>query len=432
MIIKKIIVLLFLVISLRADYTQLKIREFINIVSTQNNINIVIDKNIDVQFDFFINKKIDKKVNISVLRDILYNNGYVLQEKENYYFITKEEELLINKMDIFHLDHANTKKAALHVEKILNSYFENMKIIKTKASKKTLTPLQENKINDGKQTSEEKQVSERFNFSVTALDNKSIAVSYKDAFVPKVVNQILRAIDIEPTRIEIKCKIYEVNTNAMKEYGMQFGLYQDGNGFHINTNTHKNIITRNIIAKAIDGTITQSIPLSVTGMIKALEEQGNATIMAQPKILIYEGGQAYLNDGKSYPISTENTTTQNNQTTSTKSYKNVDTGITLQLAFKEYRADNIYLSFNLKIDNVDHYNTENSQIITTKRELRSDLKFKAGKEIDLAGLSRDKNTHNVSGIPLLMDIPWIGKLFQIETNNTDKSTIIIQLIAEVI
>lgn len=429
---KKVIVLLFLVISLYADYTQIKIREFINIVSTQNSINIVIDKNIDVEFDFFINQKIDKEVNIQVLRDLLFNNGYVLQEKESYYFITKEEELLINKMDIFHLDHANTTKAAAHVEKILKSYFESIKTVKTTANKKTLTPLEENKKNDGRQTSEEMQVSERFNFSVTPLDNKSIAVSYKDNFVPKVVNQILRAIDIEPKRIEIRCKIYEVNTKAMKEYGMQFGLYQDGNGFHINTNTHSGIITRNLLSQAIEGTITQGVPLSVTGMIKALEEQGNASIMAQPKILIYEGGQAYLNDGKSYPISTENTTTQNNQTTSTKTYTNVDTGITLALHFKEYRADNIYLSFSLKIDNVDSYNQEDSQIITTKRELRSDLKFKPGKEIDLAGLSRDLKSHSTSGIPLLMDIPWIGKLFQIETNNTDNSMIIIQLIAEVV
>lgn len=419
-------------ISLHADYNQIKIKEFINVVATQNNINIVIDKNINVEFDFYINQPIDKKVNINVLRDVLLNNGYILQERKDYYFVTKEEELLINKIEIFHLDYADTKIAAAHVEKILNSYYESIKTIKSTSNKKEFTPLEENKNKDRQQT-DEKQVSEKYNFSVTPLDNKSIAVSYKDAFVPQVVTKILRAIDIERKRIEIRAKIYEVNTNALKELGSQFGLFQSDDNFYINANTHKNILAKKVITTVTDAAQSvNSFPLSITGVIKALEQQGNAKLTANPKILIYEGGTAYLNAGKSYPISTDSTTVQNNQTTSTTTFKNVDTGVTLALNFREFRANNIFLKFDLKIDNVENYNTTDNQIITTKRELRSDLKFEPGKEIDLAGLAREVNSDDVSGIPLLKDIPYIGKLFQIETHNKESSMIIIQLIAVLI
>ena len=430
--IRKIVVILCLIISLYADYDQIKIRDFINIVATQNHINIVINKDIDVNFDFYINSPIEKDINIEVLRDVLLNNGYVLIKKNDYYFVTNKEEMLINKIEIYHLDYADTKVAAKHIEKILNSYYESLKIIKSTSNKKQLTPLDENKNRDHQQT-EETQVKEKFNFSVTPLDNKSIAVSYKDSFVPDVVLKILRSIDVERKRILIRAKIYEVNTNALKELGSQFGLFQSDENFHINANTHNLIVAKKVVQTVTDqATTINSFPLSITGVIKALEQNGDAKITAQPKILIYEGGTAYLNAGKSYPISTESTTVQNNQTTSTKNYKNVDTGVTLSLQFKEFRAGNIFLKFDLKIDNVEKYETQDNQIITTKRELRSDLKFKPGREIDLAGLAREVKSNSISGIPLLKDIPWLGRLFQIETNETDSSMIVIQLQADLI
>jgi general secretion pathway protein D len=401
------------------------IQDFVNIVSSQNSINIATDKKIEKEFSFFINQNIDGRVNISVLEELLDQNGFVLDKKNpNYFIIKSKEEILINKMDIFKLEHADTKKIKSQADLILKSYFKNIKKVRTTTKDKQYTPMQE--VDADKSNTKIEEIEEKMEYSIQIIDNKSIAVTYKDHFVPQVLKQIIEATDHMPKRIKVQAKIYEVNTNALKEVGTQFNMSAQAGDFNVGANVNPQTGTVSL------GVTETNRPLEIGTVIKALEQNGKAKIHSEPSIFLYEGKAAKLTEGKTYPIEQESTTVSNNTTTQTTKYTYQDTGTIMDISFEEFRSDMIYLKMSLSITDVEKFDTEKNQLITLKRELREDLLLNPSKQIFLAGLSK-KTEYKVSGgIPVLKEIPYLGALFEFENMKEEKSMIIISIQADLI
>ena len=67
---------------------------------------------------------------------------------------------------------------------------------------------------------------------------------------------------------------------------------------------------------------------------------------------------------------------------------------------------------------LDYVNIQASDIVTDKRSLNITLNIKSGESVVFGGLVSNFKINIVSGVPLLMDIPYLGSAF---TNKTDKT-----------
>jgi len=427
-----ILIVILLISSAYADYTDMSINDYVNIVATQNKINIATDNIIKKDFNFYINKPIGGKTNIRVLREMLDSNGYVLLRKsKNYYVIKNKKNLLINKIKIFKIKYADTKKLKLKIDSILKGYFKNIKKVKTSQATKKFTPLQErnNKDNNSKVTTTETE--QKMDYSVNALNNKFLAITYKDRFVPKVVQSIIDSIDIAPKRINVKMKIYEVSTNALKEFSNKLTTDMQAGGLKLGKS-----------ASASDGILDLSLSyanavnpitrFSIGSILTALQKEGKAKVKSQPNIYLYEGHSSKLVEGKSFPVQQQNTTVTNNNTTTSKSFVNKDTGLTLNIKFNEFRSGMINMSLNLNINLVENYDVKDKQLITKKRSLETEMIIAPGEMVNMAGLTSIVQSKSNGGIPILMDIPIIGKLFTFKKDIDDKNILIIELIANLV
>lgn len=410
---------------LRADYLNMPIQDFVNIVAAQNGINIATDKKIEKEFSFFVNKKISGDTNIKVLSEILESNGYLLQkENKNFYIIKSKEEILINKIDIFDIKFADTQKIKEQADLILQSYYKQIKKVTTTTQQKKFTPMQERDDTSG--NVEIKETEEKQDYSINIIDNKTIAVTYKDDFVPSVMRKIIQKADKEPVRLKINAKIYEVNANDLKQFGSEYGINAQIGDYAIGANIAPQ--TGSIGLRARES----NTPLDITAMITALEQKGSAKIKSAPTIFVYEGKKARLVDGKTYPLINENTTIQNQNTTSTSTITYQDTGMIFDIDFEQYRSGMIYLKMDLSITNVENYDQNKNQIIISKRQLQEDLLIKPDTLIHLAGLTREEKTELKGGIPLLQDIPLIGGMFEFEKSTKTENMIIILIKAEIV
>ncbi|MBU1658340.1 hypothetical protein KKG72_04720 [bacterium] len=429
---KKIIITALIICNLFADYNNLKIQDYVNIVSIQNDINIATDKNIEKEFNFYINKEIDKQVSIEVLQELLDSNGFILQKKSNnYYIIKSKEDLLINKIEIFNIKFADTKQIKENTEEILKGYFRNIKTIKMKNHKQEITPFEERKSGANNSTTQVEETEERINYAITVLDNKTISVTYKDEFVPQVMRSIIDSMDFKPTRIRVKVKIYEVSTDALKEYSTDLGLSGQIGTATLGGSTSSSSGIINL--GAIDASLT--IPentFSLSAAITALEKKGKAKITAEPSVLLYEGKSSKLIEGKTYPIRTDTTQVSNTNTTTSSSYINKETGLILDINFSQFRTGMIYLKLNLNINDVENYDPGQNQIITIKRELTNELIIKPGDKVDLAGLNRKTDSIIKGGIPFLRDIPYLGVLFSFKKEKNDENMLVLQLSADIV
>ncbi|MBN2782536.1 MAG: hypothetical protein JXQ66_04790, partial [Campylobacterales bacterium] len=314
---KKVVIFLLMICNfLNADYNQIKIQDYVNIVAMQNSINIVTDKELEKTFDFFINKEMSQQVSINVLQEILFQNGYTLQrQSQDYYIIKSKDDILINKIEIFNIQHANTNDLKDKADEILKGYFKSVKTVTTKNRQKNTTPLKERTPNANDSSTKIQETEERINYAINVLDNKTISVTYKDEFVPQVIKTIIHAMDTPKKQIKVKVKIYEVNTDALKEFStnLGFGLQSDNLDFSTSSSVADGIVTFDNALKASTNLATpiQTI-MSVNTLINALEKQGDAKLTAEPSVYIYEGKKAKLTEGKTYPIRSNDTQISNN------------------------------------------------------------------------------------------------------------------------
>ena len=421
----KIIIIILAITSLcLGDYNQ-KIQDYINIVATQNKINIVTDKKIDKEFNFYINKKITPDTSIIVLKNLLNENGYVLEKSnDKFYIIKSKDQLLINKIEIYKLKYANTKNVKHQLENVLNGYFRNIKKTTTTKKKNPLTPYQEN--TNLRVDEETVETEEKMNFSILALDDKYISVTYKDDFVPRVALKIIKTMDVNPIKIRVSLKVYEVNTNALNEFGSQFSINSQMGGINMNP-------LEGNIALGVSTAPVKTNNIEISTAIHALIKTGDAIMTDEPSVTIIEGKKIKIAEGKTYPISVQSTDTTNSSTTNTvTTYENKETGLILYLHFKEFRSGIIFLTMNFKTVGVEEYDSNQKQIITTKREVNLDLMLPPGKQIDLAGLNHTTTKTIDGGIPFIQDIPLLGNLFKFNREQNEENTLVIQMTAHIV
>jgi len=429
---KLIIVFLLLLNSVYADYTNISIQDYINIVATQNKINIATDKSIRSTFNFYINKEISGNVNIHVLQDILNAHGYVLvKESDDYFIIKSKEDLLINKMKIYQIRFADTKKIKEKIDFILKGYFKNIKRVKTSSNVRKFTPMQERKPGANNSNMTTKEIEKKINYAIIDLNNKSIAVTYKDKFVPIVAKSIIEEMDIPPARINVKLKIYEVSTTALKEFSNKITMEMKAGGLNIGKSI-SGLDGALDLGIGYDNSGAKITKFNLSAILTALQKKGKATIVSQPNIYLYEGHSSKLVEGKTFPVKSESTTVSNNSTTTSASYVDKDTGLILDIKFNEFRAGLINMTMSLNIDQVQDYDAQAKQLITKKRSLKTDMIISPGETINMAGLTSSTNSKSNGGIPLLMDIPIIGKLFTFKKDINDKNILLIELTANLV
>ncbi len=432
MMIRAILAISLTISILYADYTAMKIDDYVNIVATQNKINIATDKKIEKDFDFYINRPIKESVSINVLNELLESNGYALIKKsDNYYIIKAKKDLLINKIKIFKIKYADTQKIKEQAKKILKGYFKNIKSTKTSGNAKVLNAYEERNTQDNKTKMKTTITEEKINYSINILDNKSLAVTYKDEFVPSVMSKIIKAMDHPLTRIKVEVKISEVNSDALKEFStdLDFSAQTAGMKIAASSNSKDGNVKSGLSYSSDDKELST---FNLSAAIHALEKTGQAKIKSNPVVFLYEGHSALLNNGKSFPIAYDNTVVNNNSTTTSTQYKDKNTGLTINLTFEQYRSGMIYLKMDLDISLVEDYDANDRQLITINRKLQNQMIIEPNKEIDMAGLTQSVESESNGGIPLLQDIPWIGTLFKFEKSTKEDRVLVIQIKASIV
>lgn len=158
------------------------------------------------------------------------------------------------------------------------------------------------------------------------------------------------------------------------------------------------------------------------------ESNKNMKILANPNIVAKSGEKASILIGDKIPIVLN--TSENGQ-----EIKYIESGVTLEIV-PFINADNtIDLELNIKVSSFD-WDVKNQYALQLPlertREFTSKISLKENQTLIIGGLTRDENSKAVSKIPILGDLPIIGKFFSTEKINNVKRNITILISAEVV
>jgi type IV pilus assembly protein PilQ len=257
-----------------------------------------------------------------------------------------------------------------------------------------------------------------------SVDVRTSSMLIKDvASVFPEVENLLATLDKPTPQVMIEARIVEVNTNAVKDLGIQWG------GFIKGTNTLSSIggfsglnpgtfTGENFLVDFPGGASTGSgsgftfgilNPAKTMGLdlqLSAVETLGKGKVISNPRILTVDNGKAKILQGKSIPV--RKLTTEG--TVSTE-FKDINLELNVQ---PHITPDNsIGISIEIKKEELDPTVPSIEGVPgTDKKEAKTDVIIKDGETIVIGGIYKINTTESETGVPGLMKIPILGWLFR--------------------
>ncbi|AZR72573.1 hypothetical protein BBF96_03735 [Anoxybacter fermentans] len=227
----------------------------------------------------------------------------------------------------------------------------------------------------------------------------------------------LEKIDKKIPQIVIEAIIIEVSRNENNGPLYKLGIKSDAQeGSTVLLDTVLGKLTYNSVIK-----LTPEFYIHLENLI----DQGVVTVKARPKITTLNGCQAKINVGTVQYYKTTTPAGDNNQQPQTQ-YQSINAGITLDVIPWVSSTDEITLELHPNVSNLGGATSDGPPQVS-QRQIDTTVRVKSGETIIIGGLIQDVKTDTVSKVPILGDLPWIGKLFQRKTTNQNQNELIIYI-----
>ena len=171
--------------------------------------------------------------------------------------------------------------------------------------------------------------------------------------------------------------------------------------------------------------------ISFNVVLNALQTNTQANILSTPSLMTLDNEEASITVGRSIPFVTGSFTSTGNNSNPDNPFQTVDrenVGITLRVTPQINEGDSLVLAISQEISDV--LPTEgllNDNPITSERSIETNILADNGQVIVIGGLIEDRVTQSSQKIPLLGDIPWLGRLFRSDGTNVTKTHLLVFL-----
>jgi general secretion pathway protein D len=241
------------------------------------------------------------------------------------------------------------------------------------------------------------------------LDNKLIIQG--DGQQYQNILKILKDLDVAPRQILLEAKIYSVTLTDALTSNVTATLSQTSTGgvrqlLGASTGAATGALTLN--AGMLVGASRQLL-----FALSAAENRQYSKLLSEPSLIATDSIPASINVGTQIPVTTGSTTIPaGGSALQSQSYSSENTGITLQVNARVNSSGVVTLIINQEISNVDAAATTNASTPAFDQQVvQTQITMMDGDTIAVGGLISETYSNNISGIPGLVRIPWIGWLF---------------------
>ena len=289
--------------------------------------------------------------------------------------------------------------------------------------------------------------------SVYADESLNALVVRAEPSVIQELEMIVDQLDIRRAQVLIEAAIVEISDDNSNALGIQWALFDKGSsipGALTNFST-TGLTTASLLGALIskenssDGSIDASgltgvgdgltlglgkesnSGVSWGALLQALEGDAGANVLSTPKVITMDNQESSIIVGENIPIITgQSTSTGAGTADPFTTIERQDVGVKLIVTPSISEGDLVRLEIEQEISNVKD-SSRGADITTTKRQIKTNVLADNGETIVLGGLITDNVTMSESKVPLLGDIPWLGRLFRSEKASVTKQNLVVFL-----
>lgn len=282
-------------------------------------------------------------------------------------------------------------------------------------------------------------------FSVFADEGLNALVVRGEPSLMQEAEQIVEQLDIRRAQVMIEAAIVEISDELGQDLGVQFAAGDESGGSTPVVGTNFGNVGRSLgdVLTAIlnESAITPALGGITLGagerneggiswgvLIQALATSSAANLLSTPSIITLDNQESEITVGQNVPFRTgEYTQTGDSASNPFTTIERRDVGLTLKVTPTISADGLVRLVVEQTTESVADSIEDASDIVTNKREIKTTVLADDGETIVLGGLTRDDLQVTRSKVPLLGDIPVLGRLFSSESERRVKRNLLVFL-----
>lgn len=166
--------------------------------------------------------------------------------------------------------------------------------------------------------------------------------------------------------------------------------------------------------------------------VNAVRRDGSARLLSTPNVMTLSGSTGRINVGQVVPVVTGRATGEAASLDSPfQTIERVSVGLGLTVSPVVLGSGAIVMDITASADSVSDASFA-SDIVTNERQISSTVRLIPGQTLSIGGLISDDQSDSVTGVPLLSDIPLLGRLFRSDSSSSENRTLNVLLTAKII
>ncbi|MBL8049099.1 MAG: hypothetical protein JNJ45_10510 [Chthonomonas sp.] len=235
----------------------------------------------------------------------------------------------------------------------------------------------------------------------------------------------IERIDLEPKQVAIDVRVVELSRSEALKIGIDWSMLTGGIARSIRINQNPGRTQDDIGTLEGETRVNYNLNGQTGSLFSSLDQlDASGRVISRPNLLAMDGRESETFIGETIRYVESIQSTQNGVTVTTAS---IGVGIRLAVIPRIGADGKITLDMRPVIRSLKGFTSVpgGGQLPqTVERVMTNTVMVNSGETIALGGLITDTESKTMGGIPLLKDIPLLGRLFSRETKNRDRRELV--------
>ncbi len=247
------------------------------------------------------------------------------------------------------------------------------------------------------------------------------------------IKEVIRSLDIMLEQVMIEAAIFEVTLGDKLSHGIDW-LYKSEDGQKVGAWDGLGLASgSNGVNTVLGGALTYY--QNITGInteiaINLAASDSNVRLLSTPVVMTTDNTEARLSVGEQRPVVTSTSSFANSSGTQSSNYEYKDIGIQLTVTPRINPQRVVVMEILQKADQVgDEIPIDGNDVpVILNREFEAQISIPDKGTVALGGLINTETRDSVTKIPILGDIPLIGRYLFSSTSKEDRQTELVVLL----
>jgi len=259
-------------------------------------------------------------------------------------------------------------------------------------------------------------------------DNNAILVlaSQEDY---RAIEAAIRKLDIAPRQVLIEATIAEVTLSNTLDYGVRWFLENNRSQLGFNAPVPSTASGEGLAFAFFD----QDSDLKA--FFDLLATESSVKFLSTPQVMVLDNQTANIRVGDQIPVTTrssQSTTNPDAPIVTEVQFRDTGTLLTVTPRINAGGQVTLEISQEVSLPGTEPAVGGGGNVAIAQRTINSSVIVQSGQTVVLGGLILETTTAGKSGIPILMDIPGLGKLFSSSSEDVFRTELIVTVKPQVV